>query len=154
MDALYLLVAVALGLAGGAWLGTRLGRARGGDGGAQRAATEEAEKIRSAARVEIEAVKQAAEVEGKEAARKRRAELDEELRARRTELQKREEGLTQREREVLRLLASGLRNEEIGKRLYLSPETVRAHIRKATQKLGAETRTEAVALAIRCDLIS
>jgi DNA-binding NarL/FixJ family response regulator len=62
--------------------------------------------------------------------------------------------LTRREREVLRLLASGLRNEEIGKRLYLSPETVRAHIRKATQKLGAETRTEAVALAIRRDLIS
>ena len=62
--------------------------------------------------------------------------------------------LTQREREVLRLLASGLRNEEIGKRLFLSPETVRAHIRKATQKLGAETRTEAVALAIRRALIS
>src|ERR1041384_7598680 len=100
MDALYLLVAVALGLVGGAWLGTRLGRARGGDGEVQRAATEEAEKIRVAARVEIEAVKQAAEVEGKEAARKRRAELDEELRTRRTELQKREEGLTQREREV------------------------------------------------------
>ena len=62
--------------------------------------------------------------------------------------------LTQREREVLCLLASGLRNEEIGKRLFLSPETVRAHIRKATLKLGAETRTEAVALAIRRDLIS
>src|ERR1051325_134242 len=109
MDALYLLVAVALGLVGGAWLGARLGRARGGDGEVQRAATEEAEKIRVAARVEIEAVKQAAEVEGKGAARKGRAEgaggrggagLDEELRTGGTELQKREEGLTQREGEV------------------------------------------------------
>src|SRR5215470_3891204 len=100
MDALYLLVAVALGLAGGAWLGTRLGRARGDAGGAQRAAAEEADKIRAAARVDIEAIKQAAEVEGKEAARRRKAELDEELRARRTELARREDGLAQREREV------------------------------------------------------
>src|SRR5882724_4279098 len=100
MDALYLLIAVALGLAGGAWLGTRLGRARGNAGESQRAAAEDAEKIRAAARVELEAVKQAAEVEGKEAARKRRTELDEELRARRTELQKREDGLGQRERDV------------------------------------------------------
>src|SRR3954471_10241747 len=100
MDTLYLLVAVALGLAGGAWLGTRLGRARGDGGGAQRAAVEEADKIRAAVRVEIDAIRQAAEVEGKEAARKRRAELDEELRARRTELSRREDGLSQREREV------------------------------------------------------
>src|SRR5207302_2505423 len=83
MDTVYLLVAVALGLVGGAWLGTRLGRARGDGGGVQRAAAEEADKIRAAARVELEAVKQAAEVEGKEAARRRKAELDEELRARR-----------------------------------------------------------------------
>jgi ribonuclease Y len=100
MDALYMLVAVGIGLAGGAWLGMRLGRARGDSGGAQKAAVEEAAKIRAAAEIEIEAIKKAAEVEGKEAARKRKAELDEELRARRTELQKREEGLAQREREV------------------------------------------------------
>ncbi|HEX7942738.1 MAG TPA: hypothetical protein VF488_13075, partial [Gemmatimonadaceae bacterium] len=73
MDTVYLLVAVALGLAGGSWLGTRLGRARGDGGGVKRAATEEAEKIRAAAQVEMEAVKQAAEVEGKEAARRRKA---------------------------------------------------------------------------------
>src|SRR5215510_3742559 len=101
METLYLLIAVALGLAVGAWLGMRLGRARGDGGvGAQRAAAEEAEKIRASAQVEIEQIKQAAEVEGKEAARRRKSELDEELRARRTELQKREDGLTQREREV------------------------------------------------------
>jgi len=99
MDALYVLIAVVLGLAGGTWLGTRLGRARGDGGGAQAAAAE-AESIRAAAQVEIDAIKKAAEVDGKEAARKRKAELDDELRARRAELQKREEGLTQREREI------------------------------------------------------
>src|SRR5262245_24162356 len=100
MDAVYLLAAVALGLAGGAWLGTRLGRARGDGAGAQRAAEEESEKIRAAAQVEIETIKQAAEVEGKEAARRRKSELDEELRARRGELQRREDSLAQREREL------------------------------------------------------
>src|SRR5512144_2054665 len=103
MDAFYMLVAVGLGLAGGAWLGTRLGRARGDGGGAQQAAAAEAEQLRAAAQVEIEEIKKAAEVDGKEAARKRKAELDDELRARRAELQKREEGLTQREREVEKL---------------------------------------------------
>jgi len=62
--------------------------------------------------------------------------------------------LTQREREVLRLLADGLRNEEIGKRLFISPETVRTHVRKATSKLEADTRTQAVAEAIRQHLIA
>ncbi len=62
--------------------------------------------------------------------------------------------LTQREREVLRLLADGLRNEEIGKRLFISPETVRTHVRKATTKLEADTRTQAVAEAIRQHLIT
>ena len=55
--------------------------------------------------------------------------------------------LTQREREVLRLLADGLANEEIGKRLHISPETVRTHVRKAMSKLEADTRTQAVATA-------
>ncbi|HEY0191383.1 MAG TPA: ribonuclease Y [Kofleriaceae bacterium] len=100
MDAIFILVAVVVGLAAGAWIGTRLGRARGDDGGAQRAATEEAERIRAAAQAEIEAIKKAAEVEGKEAARKRKAELDEDLKARRAELQKREDGLAQRERDL------------------------------------------------------
>ena len=102
MEALYVLIAVALGLGGGAWLGTRLGRGRGDGGRAQLAAAEEAAKIRAAAQVEIDAIKQAAEVDGKEAARKRRAELDDELRARRAELQKREDALAQREREIER----------------------------------------------------
>jgi len=62
--------------------------------------------------------------------------------------------LTQREREVLRLLADGLSNEEIGKRLFISAETVRTHVRKAMDKLDADTRTEAVAKAIRQSLIA
>ena len=61
--------------------------------------------------------------------------------------------LTKREREVLRLLADGLTNEEIGKRLFLSPETVRTHVQKAMRRLEADTRTQAVALALRQSLI-
>ena len=61
--------------------------------------------------------------------------------------------LTQREREVLRLLADGLSNEEIGKVLFIAPETVRTHVRKAMDKLDADTRTQAVAKAIRSSLI-
>lgn len=62
--------------------------------------------------------------------------------------------LTQRERDVLRLLADGLANEEIGKRLFISAETVRTHVRKAMDKLDADTRTQAVARALRDRLIS
>jgi DNA-binding NarL/FixJ family response regulator len=62
--------------------------------------------------------------------------------------------LTQREREVLRELADGLSNEEIGKKLFISPETVRTHVRKAMAKLEADTRTQAVATALRQSLIS
>jgi DNA-binding NarL/FixJ family response regulator len=62
--------------------------------------------------------------------------------------------LTKREREVLRLLADGKRYEEIAKELFLSPETVRTHVRKAMQRLEASTRTEAVATALRQSLIT
>jgi two-component system response regulator DesR len=62
--------------------------------------------------------------------------------------------LTPRERDVLRLLADGLSNDEIGKQLFIAAETVRGYIRKAMEKLGADTRTEAVALALRQRLIA
>jgi DNA-binding NarL/FixJ family response regulator len=62
--------------------------------------------------------------------------------------------LTQREREILRLLADGHSNEEIGKRLFISAETVRTYVRKAMKKLEADTRTEAVAKALRQSLIT
>ena len=62
--------------------------------------------------------------------------------------------ITQRERDVLRLLADGHSNEEIGKELFISPETVRTHVRKAMDKLDADTRTQAVATALRRSVIA
>jgi DNA-binding NarL/FixJ family response regulator len=61
--------------------------------------------------------------------------------------------LTQRELDVLELLAEGLQHEEIGRRLGISSETVRTHLRKACDRLGAATRTQAVATALRLGLI-
>jgi DNA-binding NarL/FixJ family response regulator len=61
--------------------------------------------------------------------------------------------LTDREREILRLLAGGNSNEEIAEQLFLSPETVRAHVVKASKKLGARNRTHAVVEALRLSLI-
>lgn len=62
--------------------------------------------------------------------------------------------LTQRERQVLRLLADGLANDAIAGELGISAETVRTHLRKAMNKLDADTRTQAVATALRHSLIS
>jgi DNA-binding CsgD family transcriptional regulator len=56
--------------------------------------------------------------------------------------------LSTREREVVELLADGLSGAQIAERLVLSPETVRTHIRNAMTKLGASTRTQAVAIAL------
>ena len=56
--------------------------------------------------------------------------------------------LSPREREILEMLAEGWSGAEIATRLYLSAETVRTHVRNAVQKLGARTRTQAVALVI------
>ena len=55
---------------------------------------------------------------------------------------------------VLRLIADGYSYEEAGKELFISPETVRAHVAKSLSKLGARTRTQAVAEALRAGLIS
>ena len=62
--------------------------------------------------------------------------------------------LTPRELDVLRLLAEGRQHEEIGRRLGISSETVRTHLRKASDRLGASTRTQAVATALRLGLIA
>jgi DNA-binding NarL/FixJ family response regulator len=62
--------------------------------------------------------------------------------------------LTQRERDVLRLLSEGNSNEQIGEQLSISPQTVRTHVQKAMEKLGATTRVQAVATALRESLIS
>jgi DNA-binding NarL/FixJ family response regulator len=65
----------------------------------------------------------------------------------------RSRALTAREVDVLALLAEGLSYEQIGLRLTISGETVRTHVRKATDRLGAGTTTEAVATALRKRLI-
>jgi DNA-binding NarL/FixJ family response regulator len=62
--------------------------------------------------------------------------------------------LTKRERQILRLLADGMRNEDVGRRLHISPLTVRTHVKNAMAKLQANTRTQAVASALRQSLIT
>jgi two-component system response regulator DegU len=61
--------------------------------------------------------------------------------------------LTVRQCEVLRLLADGLTNEGIGEQLGITEEAVRYHVRRAMESLEADTRTQAVATAIRQSLI-
>jgi DNA-binding NarL/FixJ family response regulator len=64
-----------------------------------------------------------------------------------------ETGLTTRERVTLRLLADGLNYREISARVGVAPETVRVHAAQARRRLGATTRTHAVATALRTKLI-
>jgi len=60
---------------------------------------------------------------------------------------------TDRELQVIELIADGLPYEEIATRLLIGIETVRSHVRKASARLGAGTRTELVATALRHGLI-
>lgn len=62
--------------------------------------------------------------------------------------------LTQREREVLALLAQGHCGVAIARRLYLSPVTVRNHVQHLIAKLGLHSQLEAVAYAYRNDLVA
>ncbi len=57
--------------------------------------------------------------------------------------------LTQREREILQLLADGMSNADVAQRLFISQETVKSHVRNILVKLEADTRTQAVAIALR-----
>jgi DNA-binding NarL/FixJ family response regulator len=63
-------------------------------------------------------------------------------------------GLSDRELEVLQLLADGLSNKEIAARLYISVQTVKTHITHIFEKLGVRDRTEAVAAALRRGLVT
>ena len=59
------------------------------------------------------------------------------------------DALTQREREILQLLADGMSNADVAQRLFISQETVKSHVRHILVKLEADTRTQAVAIALR-----
>jgi DNA-binding NarL/FixJ family response regulator len=61
--------------------------------------------------------------------------------------------LSRREIEVLRELAEGHRNRDIGMRLSISEDTVKGHVQSILEKLGAKDRTQAVAIGIRRGMI-
>ena len=63
------------------------------------------------------------------------------------------EPLSQRELEILRLIAQGYSNEEIGKRLFLAIPTIKGHNRNIFDKLQVQRRTEAVARARELGLL-
>ena len=62
--------------------------------------------------------------------------------------------LTSREREILELMAEGANNRLIAGRLAISRHTVKFHVASILGKLGATSRTEAVALALRSGLLT
>jgi DNA-binding NarL/FixJ family response regulator len=64
-----------------------------------------------------------------------------------------DEDLTAREIEVLRQIAEGNRNRDIGEKLFITEETVKVHVKHIMEKLGASDRTQAVAIAIRRGII-
>jgi DNA-binding CsgD family transcriptional regulator len=63
-------------------------------------------------------------------------------------------GLTEREAEVLRLVASGQSNREIAGRLFISVKTVSVHVSNILAKMGASSRGEATAIAYRLRLFA
>jgi two-component system, NarL family, response regulator LiaR len=64
------------------------------------------------------------------------------------------EDLTERETEVLRLLAQGQSNKQIAHRLHISEKTVKTHVSNILSKLGVQSRTQATLYAIRIGLVS
>jgi LuxR family maltose regulon positive regulatory protein len=63
------------------------------------------------------------------------------------------EPLSQRELEILKLIAQGLSNREIGERLFLALDTIKGHNRKIFDKLQVQSRTEAIARARELGLL-
>lgn len=67
---------------------------------------------------------------------------------------KRLDALTEREREVMKLVGFGLSNEEIGRRLAMSPATAKTHVSRAMLKLDARDRAQLVVLAYQTGLVT
>src|ERR1019366_2888764 len=63
------------------------------------------------------------------------------------------DALTPREREVVLLVATGLSNEQIASRLYVSPSTAKTHTARAMMKLGARDRAQLVVIAYEAGLV-
>jgi NarL family two-component system response regulator LiaR len=57
--------------------------------------------------------------------------------------------LTERERQILQLLAQGKRNDDIAAELFISPQTVQTHVRNILGKLRVHSKLEAVAFAVK-----
>jgi DNA-binding NarL/FixJ family response regulator len=64
------------------------------------------------------------------------------------------EALTEREREVVVAVAQGLSNAEIGRRLFMSEATVKAHVSRVLAKLGMSNRVQAAILAHNAGLLN
>ncbi|MEU9186474.1 response regulator transcription factor [Streptomyces sp. NPDC048484] len=64
------------------------------------------------------------------------------------------EALTDREREVMRLMAAGCTNDEIAQRLVLAPSTAKTHVSRIMAKLGARDRSQVVVLAYESGMVS
>ncbi|MGC0366148.1 DNA-binding NarL/FixJ family response regulator [Rhodococcus sp. 27YEA15] len=67
------------------------------------------------------------------------------------QMQRPQEALTARESELLSLLADGMSNRELGKALFISEATVKTHLGHIYAKLGVDTRSAAVSVALRRD---
>jgi DNA-binding NarL/FixJ family response regulator len=74
-------------------------------------------------------------------------------REQRREIQAMFAALTEREWEILRMLATGMRNDDIAATLFISPQTVQTHVRNVLGKLQVHSKLEAVALAVKHDQI-
>jgi DNA-binding NarL/FixJ family response regulator len=74
-------------------------------------------------------------------------------RARQAERERGQAALSERETEILKLLAEGLRNSEIAERLFISERTVKVHVANVFGKLGLHDRVHATRYAIRSGLV-
>jgi ribonuclease Y len=148
METVYVIVALLAGIAVGVAVARVLGF--GASAGAEKAAKQEAQKVRDAAATDVEEIKRAAAVEGKELAFKLKAEAEEELRARKAELSKQEEALSQREREVERSRKDAQKRDgELGQRERSTDsreKAAEAMVKKAeSQQAESKKRLEEIA---------